>query len=318
VAPGIPHFVQRLRARARRALDGIFFRLAERNLADLAIARVLTELEAQGPIRDTAQAVQILSGCLGAQPARIVMRASRAGIDSQAARRFDSTLRTLRAGVPGLTTATSVRFAQLAQELLADRTPVENELYHFDVGRHFAQSASKGPKGRILTALVRGMRAERCLELGTQYGASAFFLLEAQRDTGVLPDLTSVEGFEPMVGISRRILESRFSDGLRLLHGDKRKCLDELAQESRRFDLVFHDAGHIGADYLEDFAALDPLLKSGALLVLDDIRTDYSDRLDDPRVREVSCYDAWRRIAAHSRVERAVELNDTIGIALLA
>ena len=41
---------------------------------------------------------------------------------------------------------------------------------------------------------------------------------------------------------------------MRLLHGDKRDLLHEISTSSSdQFDFIFHDGGHRGDDYVEDF-----------------------------------------------------------------
>ena len=53
---------------------------------------------------------------------------------------------------------------------------------------------------------VRSCRLTSCLEIGTAYGVSAFFIIEAQKQCEMEPRLTTIEGYSPQKEISSKFL----------------------------------------------------------------------------------------------------------------
>jgi predicted O-methyltransferase YrrM len=178
-----------------------------------------------------------------------------------------------------------------------------------DVGKHFDISSSFGWKGRILSEIVRFMRPSNCLEFGTAYGMSSLFILGASKEA----HLTTVEAMEPQFSIASQILQERYGDRVRCEFGLTDNVLPHVLPSMGGVDFLFHDAGHSFENYTSDFAAVLPHFRPGAVLLLDDIRWSDSRFYDgDPR-----CYEGWMEIVHHPRVRRAVEIDRTLGLALL-
>ncbi len=200
-----------------------------------------------------------------------------------AAVRFAKLLTVLEQGVHPVQLQTASTVARYADRLRADLRPFE-EYTVTDVGDHFRMSSSLGNKGRILDTIVRVCRSQAILEFGTAYGVSSFFLLAAQRQCGIAPNLVTVEGFEPMMELSARFLGDLFGEGVEPLHGMTDQMLDVAAGTPGGFDLFFYDADHSGESYVNDFTRLLPALRPGAIVVFDDIRWK-RDPLAQPRKR---------------------------------
>ncbi len=79
-------------------------------------------------------------------------------------------------------------------------------------------------------------------------------------------------------------------------------------------DFIFHDGGHSGDAYVRDFQAVVEALAPGGVVIFDDIR--WNQPLD-PRV-DPRCYEGWREVAAHPRVERAVEIGNELGMVMVS
>lgn len=77
-------------------------------------------------------------------------------------------------------------------------------------------------------------------------------------------------------------------------------------------DFLFHDGEHSRRAYVDDFAAFEPLLASGAVVVYDDIDWPLARRSED-----TDAYAGWREVVAHERVRRAVEVDRELGLLLL-
>jgi predicted O-methyltransferase YrrM len=183
------------------------------------------------------------------------------------------------------------------------------------VADHFAASSSSRPRLALLAHLVKMVDAKSILEIGTAYGMSAIAMAKAQEK----PALITVDGFEPQISISRRLFRATFPDGgVEQIAGDKSEVIARLVRDGRRFDFVLHDGGHDGDAYVRDFADMLPSLTRNSLLLIDDIDWDCT-----PEVRartshsRRTCYEGWREVAQHDRVEGAIEIRRKLGIVLV-
>ena len=113
-----------------------------------------------------------------------------------------------------------------------------------DLGFNFSLTSSFGRKGRVLYNIVRFMRSERCLELGTAYGMSAFFILAALEKFATSGHLATVEGEEPQYSLSLSSLKAQFGASVTCHFGYTNDVLPELVKSPDQYDFVFHDATH--------------------------------------------------------------------------
>jgi predicted O-methyltransferase YrrM len=227
-------------------------------------------------------------------------------------RRFASLLDALPL-LPPIEFSISEGLARAANAYLADSSPLESGNWSGDVRAHFEMSSSFGYKGRILAAIIRYMRCRRCLELGTAYGMSAMFMLEALVVQSPDTRLITVEGMEKLHRIASELLKSRYAERVECEYGWTSVVLPPLAKTHAPVDFLFHDAGHSRKDYVEDFRAALPLLAPGAVVLFDDINWN------DPRFAKNNpqCHKGWLEVAGHARVAWAVEIDGAMGLALL-
>lgn len=283
-----------------------------RDQTNLAVVLPWALARAGGELAYPVAWVEFLRGCLEGRAVQVTQVRQRAGGDAEAGRRFASLLDAL-ADLPTLELPVALRLAGIADDLRRDARPVAFGGWAGDLGAHFGMSSSCGARGRILSTIVRFMGARRALELGTAYGMSALFLLEALTRGGADGHLTTVEGTQPAFDTARDLLTGRFADQVRCEFGRTNRVLPQLAGELAPVDLLFHDAGHSRRDYINDFTNALPLFAPGAVLLVDDITWD------DRRFASAPprCYAGWRTITRHPRVRRAVELDGAMGLALL-
>jgi len=257
--------------------------------------------------------VEFLRSCLERKTYPITpVKSKRGGADSEPARRFGSLLGAL-ANLPPLEFALAESLAKTADAYSGNSMPMESGSWAGDVRAHFEMSSSFGHKGRILAAIVRFMRCQRCLELGTAYGMSAMFILEALSKQGRHTHLTTVEGSELQYKIALEQLEGRYPGRVACEYGWTSSVLPRLAKSLEPVDFMFHDAGHSRKDYVGDFHAALPLLAPGAVVLFDDINWN------DPRfaANNPQCRQGWLEVASHAKVRWAVEIGQEMGLVLL-
>lgn len=181
-----------------------------------------------------------------------------------------------------------------------------------DVHNHFHNASSFGYKGRVLNSIIRIMRCEKCLELGTAYGMSALFILEALNSIGS-GHLTTIEGLEFQFTLASKLLNNNYGNRVSCHLGMTQEILPELVKSIGKIDFMFHDAAHTEEHYIRDFTNVLPILLPGSVIVFDDIRWNNKKfTTKNPR-----CYRGWMKIIAHPRVIWAIEIDKKIGIALL-
>jgi predicted O-methyltransferase YrrM len=228
-------------------------------------------------------------------------------------KRFSTVVDALQSDVPPIAFPAAQMIARIADRHRDLSGLVEYEMWAGDVGLLFSKSSSLGHKGRILSSVVRIMRSERCLELGTAFGMSALFILSALKSNGETGHLTTLEGLEPQFSLAAATLKDQFGDMVSCHLGMTHEVLPELVRSLGRIDFLFHDAGHSREEYVRDFNAVIGILPAGGVVLIDDIRWD------NPRflARPADIYRGWQEIVGHARVRRAVEINNSLGLLFL-
>jgi predicted O-methyltransferase YrrM len=160
---------------------------------------------------------------------------------------------------------------------------------------------------RFLYFLVRELRPDRVLELGTAHGLSGLHMLAAfeENQRGHLHTVEidptrrelAVQAFERFFPHNKRwtSIESSFSG-----------VLPRLAQELEPLDLIFEDGPHTREVTLEAFEQTIDYLRPNGVYVVDDIAFD--------REQEK----AWVAIRNDPRVEASLEINARFGLCFRA
>ena len=301
-------------------LDRVQVRAAEtaertarnRHAVDAVLSWALERAEAEGPLYFPVEYVQFLRECT--ERTWAVWRELRndPGEPDHPSRRFNSFIDSL-GDLPAVEFSSAERLARAADKLRANINPETGLREHGDQQRRFARAASLGVKGRVLHAAVKAMQSEQIVELGTFWGMSALFMLEALQTAGPDAHLTTIEHSADFSRKASALIHSQFNGRATCIHGGTQEVVPDLARTMTGVDLMFHDAGHSGEAYVRDFNAAERFLAPGAVVLFDDIR--WFDRAlvsSDPK-----CYDGWMEVTRHPRVRRAGEIDGYMGAVLL-
>jgi predicted O-methyltransferase YrrM len=267
---------------------------------------------------DVVGFVGLLRGCIEPMNCRCV-KVKGAGSSLSAAQEsdksFNAFVQLLEDALPPLRPATALRVAKVADDY---RSPSHMSLTGRKVvSHHFGVSSSAGRKGRILSIAVKYFRPQRILEVGTAYGFSSLFMGISLQEVGLdkqQPVIHTLEGYEPQATLSRELLGRELNGLVHCAQGRAEDALKDVAQNAAKIDLAFHDAGHMYDDYVRDFAAMEPYMARGSILILDDIRWN------DPHLangQQTNSYAGWQSVVSHERVKCAAEIDGCIGIALM-
>ena len=268
-----------------------------------------------GNINDLVSYVGLLRECIEPMKCACTDVKGNDRPQSDAEKQFRSFIASLRERLSPIPPATAMRVAKIADDYRGPRFCV-GARGKIPISHHFAIASSAGRKGRLLSAAVKFFQPHRIVELGTAYGISSLFMgyaleeLEVENDA---PIIHTLEGFEPQATLSKELLQRELGKLVQCVHGRADQALASLAKSAGEIDFVFHDAGHSYDDYLHDFTALLPHMKSGSILLLDDIRWD------DPRyvTRPARTYEGWQAVIAHPRIRCASEIDTALGAALI-
>ena len=139
----------------------------------------------------------------------------------------------------------------------------ENDRAQTDRARKMLNIASD--TGRLLWILATTTNAKRVLEIGTSNALSTIWLADAVRRTG--GSVVTLERSPSKVEMARKNLaEAGVAEVVRIVEGE---ALPSVLALEGPFDLVFLDADRpFYLDYLE---AIVPRLRSGGLLVTDNV-----------------------------------------------
>jgi predicted O-methyltransferase YrrM len=173
----------------------------------------------------------------------------------------------------------------------------------------YRRAAARPAWGRLLFSLVRELRPQRVLELGTSLGVSAAHLASALALNEVegfgAGRLLTIEGDPGVAELARGHLgDLALGDRVDVVTGVFADALPRILVERGPFDLVFVDGHHDEVATLAYWRMLRPHLAPGACVGFDDIEPGRPVRR------------AWRRIIAAERGEGAGAV-DLVGLGLL-
>ena len=232
---------------------------------------------------------------------------------AESAHRFTTLVDELGSNVPSPPLAVAQTLARAADAILDRREGMAYERWAADVGLHFQISSVDARRGRLLCAAIRFLRPSSVLELGTAYGMSSLCMGTKLVRLDKPWSIITVEMNPRTHAIASGILNEAFSGKVNCICGTSQSALQALRETNERFDFFFHDAAHSLEAYTRDFAAAAPMLQPGAVLLLDDIRWE-NEKFHAGGART---YEGWREIVNHPRVAMAVELDESMGLALL-
>jgi predicted O-methyltransferase YrrM len=279
---------------------------------DLVLDLALRNGMEKGPIFFPLEYLKFFRSCIETVNLEVRQVKSDNQAEDPSSKRFDTLVYALRR-LPAIEFSAAQEIARVADGYRANSTPIVGDNWILDVRSHFETSSSSGEKGRILATVVRFSQCQNGLELGTAWGISALFILDAMRAHGTAGKLTTLEGGKTQFELSSATLKKRYQDQITLKFGWTHEALPELVRSLSKVDFVFHDAGHSHDDYVNDFNAILPILAPGAIVLIDDIRwSDTRFFKGDPR-----CHEGWMKVVEHPKVRRAVEIGQSLGMLML-
>lgn len=286
----------------------------DRRNCDTVLSAAMSQAGALSGIGYPVAYVDFLRKCLDATDHRVtkIKRISQPQTTA-ASKRFDTLVDLLGTHLPAIEFSIAKDIAVIADQIRGRCEPLEADFWAGDVGLHFSIASSLGEKGRILFNVVRIMRSERCLEIGTAYGLSALFILSALKRSSGSGRLTTIEAFEPQFSMASSMLKQQYGDAVCCTFGLSNHVLPQIADSPGGIDFMFHDGGHSREDYVRDFGNVIKILTPGAVVLFDDIRWHDPNWSHGPS----DTYQGWQEVIAHPRVEQAVEIDGLLGLVLL-
>jgi len=158
---------------------------------------------------------------------------------------------------------------------------------------------------RFLYYLVRAMHPALVVELGTAHGVSASHMLTAMEESGH-GHLHTIDGDPARRRLAVHNLQAVLSSKRVTSHvGMFAHVLPPLlASVDGPVDLAFDDGDHQPASTLANFQLLFPRLRSGGVLVIDDIN------------HLTGVAEVWQAIVQESGLAASVEINGRVGVCI--
>ena len=130
----------------------------------------------------------------------------------------------------------------------------------------FARTGTKGLEGIQLLQLVETIGAKHILELGTNTGLSACYLLSSK----YAPTLVTIEGSSQLCQIAEKNIRN-FSPRFEIMNTLFDKGLLQLEQLNKKFDMAFIDGQHEKQATIFYANEIKRLMNPGGIIFFDDI-----------------------------------------------
>lgn len=120
---------------------------------------------------------------------------------------------------------------------------------------------------KLLKVLIRGIRPKSILEVGTALGFSTILMADCAPDDC---KITTIEKYEKRIPAAKEnFRRSGLEERIEFIEGDAADVLKELADNGRKYDLVFMDAAK--GQYLNFLENVLSLMNEGGMLVSDNV-----------------------------------------------
>jgi len=146
--------------------------------------------------------------------------------------------------------------------------------------------------GKVLYNLARLYDGKDILELGTSIGVSTLFLALGAPASKII----SIEGSEVLAGIAADNFARYNVQNINLKTGEFTRNLQDLRKAGFKASLIFVDGDHRKEPLLRNFDILKKILKSGSVMIFDDI--NYSSDMNK----------AWHEIKKDSGVSVSIDI----------
>ncbi len=160
------------------------------------------------------------------------------------------------------------------------------------ISRIVRKSVKKEKYGHLLYMLVRHLKANSILELGTSLGITTAYLASAHENTKVI----TVEGSESIAKMAQETFNKLNLKNIDLVVGNFDNVLKNICEERKRFDLVFIDGNHREVPTINYFNTVLPCCHNDTVLLFDDIH--WSEEMQE----------AWEYIKNHEQVTLTIDI----------
>lgn len=179
-----------------------------------------------------------------------------------------------------------------------DARPQPGKVLEFPLKR-IAQIGKNQRWGTALYLIAKEFRVSVGVELGACVGISAIYLASAPN----IKEFVTVEGSEPLAKIAQESL--KICTHARVLHALFDDAIDaELPSLGSKVDLAYIDGHHEKIATIHYFNKLLPFLKSGAVVIFDDISWSHDMR------------DAWNILSKRPEFAHALDLG-AVGVCVM-
>lgn len=169
--------------------------------------------------------------------------------------------------------------------------------------KKFARIGKSGDWALLLFMLIRKLKPENCLEMGTCLGFSAAYQASAI-ESNKQGELVTLEGQQSLASIARENFEKLDLKNIKIIVGLFQDTLGDALKDIQCVDYAFIDGHHDERATIEYFNKIYPYLSHKAVLVFDDISWSKGMRR------------AWNTISRDKRVELSLDLR-VVGICVL-
>lgn len=147
----------------------------------------------------------------------------------------------------------------------------------------------------FLMQLIRIIQPKRILEIGTAIGYSALGMIEAQPNASIVTIERDQARYEEAI---QHIKRRQKDEAIKVVLGDAKDVLIQLAEQKEQFDFIFIDAAK--GQYEQFFKLSDPLLKDHGIIVSDNVLfRGYVANMSEPHprhkklVEKIKAYNQW-------------------------
>ena len=168
------------------------------------------------------------------------------------------------------------------------------------ISRIARKSVKKEIYGHLLFMMIRHLRANSILELGTSLGITTSYLASAHPNTKVI----SIEGSESIAAVAAENFKKLNLKNIELVVGNFDNELKKICDERQKFDLIFIDGNHREVPTINYFNTVLPFCHNDTVLLFDDIH--WSEEMQE----------AWEYIKNHEKVTCTIDIFE-MGIVFL-
>ncbi len=160
---------------------------------------------------------------------------------------------------------------------------------------HIARHSLTTPRfSRLLFRLIRHLKAQHIIELGTSLGINSLYLSAAVKEGNI----HTLEGCPQTAATARTVFEQWPLKNIHLKEGNIDESLPSLLKNIPPVDAAYLDANHTYEASLRYVELLLPLLHENSFLIIDDIY--WSKGMQQ----------AWHQLQQHPKVSLSIDLYD--------